>query len=89
MKTCVTLAMITSSPLIASSFLTSALGLELPSWKDSSLFRPIGDLKTIIRQQNKRVTTTKETQLRKHKEMCFGKGNLDVYPPPWLQKYSR
>lgn len=56
-----------SSPPTASSFLIFALGLELPSLKDSLLFHPTGDLKTIFGQKSKGVNVKVS-----EKEVSFG-----------------
>lgn len=76
MKSHIVLLILTSSPPTASSFLIFALGLELPSWKDSSLFHSIGDLKTIFGQQNKRCECERKvTRVKK----CALERNLDYY----------
>lgn len=74
MKSHIVLLILTSSPPTASSFLVFALGLELPSWKDSSLFHPIGDLNTIFRQQNKRCGCERKASWVKK---CALERNLD------------
>lgn len=76
MKSHIVLLILTSSPPTASSFLVFALGLELPSWKDSSLFHPIGDLKTIFGQQNKRCECERKASRVKK---CALERNLDYY----------